>query len=552
MEVCDGNDNDCNGLTDEGLGQTTCGLGLCQQTITNCQDGQVQQCDPSAGAVDEFCDGLDNDCDGKVDEEQPSLACGKGLCFHTISSCLGGVIQECDPFAGAMPEVCDGVDNDCDGEKDEELGQVTCGLGPCEHTIDYCQEGKIQVCNPFEGVQAEICDGADNDCDGLADEELGFLQCGLGMCAHTVTNCINGQPQECDPFEGALDEICDGLDNDCDGGADEDLGLSTCGQGECQHTIFACTNGQLTECDPFEGAVDEICDGLDNNCDGDIDEGFVDTDIDGDADCIDTDDDDDGDLDDDDCQPLDADIGPSVTEICFDGVDNDCDGLSADDPECLFESCEALLAAYPEATDGSYTLDVDGEDGTLPFDTVCDMANGGWTLILKATGTKTLWYGSGYWTDDTLLADDDLTTDAGDAKYASFLHLPVTVMKGCLDDHCYSKTFDGAQTAKQIFSGGASVVSGLPGFGTSEKWSAQPNCQHFGINTPYNYQSSRFGYTANQEGDCNSNDTAVGLGLGPKGSSAESSKKGAGFLCISSNCSKGNVDSGATGLLWVR
>ena len=552
VEICDGLDNDCDGLTDEDQGSVACGKGACYHVVSACQDGLPSVCDPLAGAVDEVCDGDDNDCDGQVDEELPTLACGTGQCFHTTPACIGGVTQQCDPFKGALPETCDGVDNDCDQEVDEDLGAVTCGLGPCEHTVDYCEDGKVQVCNPFLGAKLEACDGEDNDCDGLTDDDLGQLVCGQGKCFQSVPACIDGQAQECDPFAGAEDEVCDGEDNDCNGQVDEELGSTTCGQGICEHEEPNCMDGAENQCDDMAGAVDEECDGLDNNCDGAVDDGFPDSDNDGDADCVDLDDDDDGDLDDDDCEPLDPDIGPSKDEICFNQVDDNCDGNTDTDGDCSFVSCKALLAAHPALGDGAYGLDPDGAGGVDPYQAWCDMAGGGWTLVLKADGDNTLWYGASYWTDNTLLADDALNVSPGNSKFASFLHVKVTEMKACLDGHCYSKSFNGTKTPLDIFSGAADVVGGLPGFGSSSKWSTQPNCQHYGINTPYCYRQSRFGYTANQEGDCSSNDTAIGLGLGPKCHDPADEKRGAGYLCLSSNCSKGNINEGGNGLLWVR
>ena len=74
----------------------------------------------------------------------------------------------------------------------------------------------------------------------------------------------------------------------------------------------------------------------------------------------------------------------------------------------------------------------------------------------------------------------------------------------------------------------------------------------FGINTPWQYQVTRFGYTANQEGDCSSNDTAIGFGLAQNPDNAPDQRKGAGYHCLSSNCSKGNVNTGANGFLWIK
>jgi len=323
-EECDGLDNDCDGIIDEDLGTTPCGKGQCWHTVQNCAGGKLQKCDPLEGAKPETCDGVDNDCDGQVDEGLPNLSCGKGACYHTTASCIGGVAMECDAFWGASPEVCDGVDNDCDGAADEDLGTTTCGFGECKHTVYNCKEGGMQVCNPFDGASPEVCDTEDNDCDGLVDEDLGASMCGIGQCQHSVPNCVDGQAPACDPEEGAAPESCDGLDNDCDGGVDEELGSTTCGLGQCEHTIPACVNGVPQVCNPLEGAQAESCDGVDNDCDGLMDEELG-TSACGAGECehtvnnckegvpqV--------------CNPLEG----SQPEIC-DGKDNDCDGVT--DPE---------------------------------------------------------------------------------------------------------------------------------------------------------------------------------------------------------------------------
>ena len=272
VEKCDGLDNDCDGPVDEGLGSTECGLGVCNHTVLNCVGGMTQVCNADEGSGVENCDGVDNDCDGEIDEELGVTACGLGACAHTVDNCTAGVIQICNPFDGVAPEVCDDLDNDCDGQVDEDQGTVACGLGECFHAVAACVGGSIQVCDPLEGVGVETCDGADNDCDGEVDEELGSSTCGLGVCDHTVQYCVGGIPQICNPFDGVTPEVCDGLDNDCDGQADEDLGVTTCGQGVCLHTVVNCVGGVPQVCDPEEGAEPEECDGKDNDCDGEVDE----------------------------------------------------------------------------------------------------------------------------------------------------------------------------------------------------------------------------------------------------------------------------------------
>ena len=345
-ETCDGKDNDCDGAAAEELGSTTCGEGVCQHSQANCIDGQPQPCDPLAGAGDEACDGKDNDCDGQSDEDLALLACGKGPCFHTQKSCIGGTIYECDPFAGATKETCDGTDNDCDGTVDEELGTVSCGKGVCEHSVFACADGKPVVCDPLQGASSEKCDNLDNDCNGLADETFGIVTCGLGVCKHDVLSCVNGFPVVCDPLEGASQELCDGKDNDCDGPVDEGFGAITCGLGQCLHQVLECVDGTPKECDPFEGATPEVCNGADEDCDGVADNGLG-TSICGKGVCA---------------HAIDNCVGgkPSVCdpllgqapETC-DGKDNDCDGQVDDglnQPCCVLDG---NVSPVEECDDGN-------------------------------------------------------------------------------------------------------------------------------------------------------------------------------------------------------
>ncbi|MFH1531095.1 MAG: MopE-related protein [Pseudomonadota bacterium] len=272
LEGCDGLDNDCDGLTDEDLGEIPCGVGICVHSVGNCVDGQAGACVPDLGAAAEACNGLDDDCDGQTDEDLGETSCGLGVCAHEIPDCIGGIPQLCDPLEGAGFEFCNGADDDCDGGTDEGLGTVTCGLGACVHTIPTCADGIIAVCDPFEGVGAETCNGVDDDCDGLADEELGLVSCGQGICAHTELSCTNGAPNVCDPLKGSTAETCNGLDDDCDGGVDEELGSTTCGEGLCVNTVPICVGGVPQFCDPYLGAGLEICNGVDDDCDGGVDE----------------------------------------------------------------------------------------------------------------------------------------------------------------------------------------------------------------------------------------------------------------------------------------
>lgn len=132
----------------------------------------------------------------------------------------------------------------------------TCYSGtPGTENIGVCRAG-TETCNS-QGTgyrqcigevveQPEICDELNNDCDKYVNEDLGTTNCGLGICEHTVENCVSGVPQVCNPFEGAMDEVCDNAaDDDCDGEADEGCTISNCVGASYSGHDYAICQGQL-------------------------------------------------------------------------------------------------------------------------------------------------------------------------------------------------------------------------------------------------------------------------------------------------------------------
>lgn len=429
---------------------------------SDCDDAQASV---SPAAI-EICNSKDDDCDGAVDESSGTVlyadadADGYGDVNSPLSDCgtqsaalnAGDCNDSLATIHPEAPEQCDGIDNDCDGSLDEDAGTLYYQdldgdhQGDAQKPVQACVMPPDAVTNSadcddldsdvFAGA-AEQCDGIDNDCDDQIDEDLsrtyypdadndayGSPKDPIETCyipkgyANNFADCNDNDPLI---KPGAI-ESCNGVDDDCDGMMDDGFVAQTYyqdqdldGYGNANAKISACTlpegyaatSGDCHDQDAsVHPAMVESCNGRDDNCNGLADEDVLTTyylDQDGDGVGVQSSSiaacsapsgyvSQSGD-----CDDENASVSPKTAEVA-NLADDNCDGSV--DEGVYFMSCQDLLMANPQAASGPYSLDVDGAGPLPPRTAYCDMQTdgGGWTLCASLGHQK---YGDGlhYTTD---------------------------------------------------------------------------------------------------------------------------------------------------------
>ncbi len=435
----DGTDQDCSGTSDfdadrdghdhENAGGTDCFEGTALDADPNPSGAHPAAIRP--GAVEVWYDGTDDDCDDNDGDQDGD---GHVVSTYAFTPLTGDPVDDCDDTdaatsPGAAERPGDGVDQDCDDteicyvDADGDGARVDAATTVASDDLDCDDPGEAAAsatpgdCDDRDATvlpgATELCDGLDNDCDGAvsADEADAdgddYVACTIDSGGWDAGSISGGD--DCDDSDDTVvpggTERCDGLDNDCDGSLPANESDAD-GDGYVECTVdaggwdgVAISGGD--DCDDTDGTVspgepEVVGDGIDQDCDG-AEACFVDGDADGyhagvTAASADNDCDDAGELgasaSSGDCDDADATIHPGATEVVADGVDQDCDGgetcfVDADDDGYRPDATSTVASADADCTDaGEATLtdpqgDCDESDaGVNPGATeVCDAAD---------------------------------------------------------------------------------------------------------------------------------------------------------------------------------
>jgi hypothetical protein len=172
------------------------------------------------------------DADGDGYGAGAACACAELDCDDTTST-VGGRL--------AVPEVC------------YSGAAPTRGVGICRDGVRYCHGGD---CLGEVAPAPEACNREDDDCDGVPDEELGEYTCGVGACATSTAACVEGTVDQCTYRRQTNTDGCNGIDDDCDGGIDEDCPATCLKVALTGDDLTAAASSGATPCRNVQTAID--------------------------------------------------------------------------------------------------------------------------------------------------------------------------------------------------------------------------------------------------------------------------------------------------------
>ncbi|MCC7541679.1 MAG: putative metal-binding motif-containing protein [Deltaproteobacteria bacterium] len=277
-ERCNAIDDDCDGDADEGDpgGGAMCNTGMsgpCGPGVQRCTRGEVT-CVAAMPPGTERCNGEDDDCDGMTDEGNPggggTCATGmQGACGMGEQRCQGGTVS-CVQTTMARTETCDGRDDDCDGATDEDDpgggGMCSTGMaGRCAEGVSHCRGGAI-ACEQLRMPEAETCNREDDDCDGATDEDIDVhvIETTFATLAGHHDGCT-GFGSRVDACASAIHRLC-AAESTCAptagvGPFDTGSGRPSvaCISGASMHVSFADLSGAQPPCDGDGVAHLDVC-----------------------------------------------------------------------------------------------------------------------------------------------------------------------------------------------------------------------------------------------------------------------------------------------------
>ncbi|HKQ98168.1 MAG TPA: putative metal-binding motif-containing protein [Candidatus Polarisedimenticolia bacterium] len=213
--------------------------------VSSCNDCDDSRVDVKPGAP-EACDGVDNNCNSQIDEGLGQIACGTGLCLRVVEACVGGVAQVCIPGTPAF-DACDGVDNDCDGIVDNGDADLD-GATSC---VD-CNDASAAV----RPGATELCNAVDDDCNGQIDNDATGLDSDADGVHNACDNCrLAYNPTQVDTDHDNVGNSCDNcisVRNTAQTDLDSDLRGDACDN---------CPDAANTLQDDSDGdSVGDVCD----------------------------------------------------------------------------------------------------------------------------------------------------------------------------------------------------------------------------------------------------------------------------------------------------